>query len=103
MHYQYATRDDTPYWRDVSKFKLNNNNALEEFYQSTYSDSMVIPHNVHYNAIAFGQGINTVSNYDVRYENLFAGEDMISRGVEFRKHLLKRQKEWLEHMKKNSI
>jgi tryptophan halogenase len=103
MHYQFATRCDTKYWMDASKRKLNNNNALNEFYTSSYKDSRTIPSNAHYNSIAFGLGFNPVSQYDVSYEKLFANVDMVADGVKFRKWLKNRQSKWLDYIKENAI
>jgi len=103
MHYQYATRDDTPYWKDAHLHKLKNNNAADEFYTSTHKESRVIPFNAHYNAIAFGQGLNTVSNYDVKFEELFGNPGMLEDGKKFREWILKRQEGWLKYIKENAI
>lgn len=103
MHYQYATRSDTPYWKDAHKYKLNNNNVCNTFYESMHKDAMVNARHNHFNSIAFGSGVNTVSQYDADWESLFNNSDMIAEGVQHRTYLLQRQKKWLEYMKKHSI
>ena len=102
MHYQYATRNDTPYWQDAHKFKLKNRETLKAFWESMHKDVEVNPSHNHFNSIAFGQGVNTVSNYDVKWEELFGGVDLIAKGTQHRQELLVRQKEWLKQMKENS-
>ena len=102
MHYQYSTREDTSYWRDAHKYKLTNK-ALDKFYKSVYADSRVNPRDGHFNSIAFGLGINTVSNYDAEYAKMFDGMDMVSLGKEHREYLLARKNEWSKLIDENSI
>ena len=102
MHYQYATRNDTPYWQDAHKFKLKNNNTLASFWENMHRDNEVNPAHNHFNSIAFGLGVNTVSNYDVEWEKLFGGIDMVDKGIQHRQELLVRQKAWLKQMRESS-
>jgi hypothetical protein len=67
-----------------------------------HRDNEVNPAHNHFNSIAFGLGVNTVSNYDVEWEKLFGGIDMVDKGIQHRQELLVRQKAWLKQMRESS-
>jgi flavin-dependent dehydrogenase len=98
MHYKYAMRDDTKYWQEVPELTLNEANSLNEFYMDMHHGKTTKLYNAHFNSVAFGLGVNTKSQHDQKFEELFTGEDMVKKGIEYRKHLLERQKGWIEFM-----